>query len=73
MTAIAMQLGTYHTKSTRAWAIDAAKLPAIAAAHTLNRIGLEGQMPPMHQATQRATPTNVRTEPIMPVSKASYR
>ena len=46
MATIAMQAGTYHTKSTKAWAAEAARLPAIAAAHTRNRTGIDGHMPP---------------------------
>ncbi len=43
--AIAISAGTYQTKSTRAWTTKAARLAAIAAAHTLAREGTDALMP----------------------------
>ena len=60
--AIAISAGAYQTKSTKAWAANAARLAAIAPAHTLACVGTEALIPPAHHDAQTTMPVNTRRE-----------
>ena len=67
MAIIAMQAGTYHTKSTNAWAVPAARLPAIAPAHIFNRAE------PFHPATHQEPHETMQASAIAQTDGAGFQ
>ena len=68
---IAVQAGTYHTKSTKAWAVPAAKAPAMAPAQIFIRS--DPFHPATHQEHHMPMQASVRPSPILPVSSRTCR